>query len=447
MVTYTAQKLSLSQSIDNHLWAARRMASFSQNQDQEREAIRIYKSITHEESMPKCDPSELKELNKKLDEQLAQCIHLFVKSTQTPSTEQDAKSTISEFLSNSKDVEKNFLGFEQRGEKFCFSYESGLKAAILFFRKHTPFAIYKNNRCHSPMRPYPFGIFGYFLDLGRHYNDSFWSGFLETAFYLAAQSPKITTANLSQEEIRPADHPNLHIRYKLLVLETMDSVKKNLNSNPASASYSRIDIICRTYDQLLKDSSRPNQHQNALFIQRGHNPITCMLNMIQKNHFLVAEILDPSNRCPYRKRLANDLLLFRSTGFKIHFDGQQPQVLENRRWYESLGFKYQHFYQAMMAYQRPIREKIGSSISGSMYAFPYIILSILIWILPNPQTWREEGRLNEFGYGCKGRERKIYSAKQLFAELSKKEPLHQSSIKAYLDNFTESASNQSSLVP
>jgi hypothetical protein len=132
MVTYTAQKLSLSQSIDNHLWAAWRMASFSQNQDQEREAIRIYKSITHEESMPKCDPSELKELNKKLDEQLAQCIHLFVKSTQTPSTEQDAKSTISEFLSNSKDVEKNFLGFEQRGEKFCFSYESGLKAAILF---------------------------------------------------------------------------------------------------------------------------------------------------------------------------------------------------------------------------------------------------------------------------------------------------------------------------
>lgn len=64
MVTYTAQKLSLSQSIDNHLWAAWRMASFSQKQDPKIEAIRIYKSITHEESMPECNPSELEELNK-----------------------------------------------------------------------------------------------------------------------------------------------------------------------------------------------------------------------------------------------------------------------------------------------------------------------------------------------------------------------------------------------
>ena len=391
-------------------------------------------------------PPEFRVLREETKKHLSDCARLFELSAHPKEADamgKDSDKIIEAFKKKHPNIEKNFIGQYKPKDDLMFTYQRGLKEAINFFEHNGIFAEYKSYRIAIPHRPFflsPFGIYSWMLNMSRHFNDTYWNGFLETAFYVGAKCPTILDYD-GAGPIEPSYHRNLQVRFQLMVLKAMDRVRLNAGITEHD-DYRDVDpknrtaMICATYHQLIIDSARPNSNDQALLIRKGHNPITCMLRMIQKNHHLTSEILDPENDIPFRKELADALLHFRPSRVRIYFKGTEIDTTTHLRWYESYGKKYEYIFNAFKAYKDKAKSAIGAPGPSWLYAVPYAILCILLWFLPDPESWREEGRLNEFGLGRRGLERIAYSAKQLHKGDAL--PQHRAVIDTYLENFKES---------
>lgn len=360
---------------------------------------------------------------------LDQCAKIFNSKLPNGTTAKNAQ----EFKKANPNVEKNAISLYHKDFDQKFSFQRGMKEAMNFYQHNGLFATYQGYRDAIPHRPIffsPLGVYSWTFQLSRHYNDTFWNGFLETAFYVGAKCPIIDHVD-GYGEIEPSHHSNPHVRYQLMILKIMDRVRESAGQEGAFKTTDPTDrthMICATYHQLILDSARPNTNQHALVMSQGHNPITCMLRMIQKNHHLIEEILniDERNGIPFQKDLANALIHFRPSRVKLDAQGE-PKI--NHRWYESWGLKYERAFKHLKAY----KEKASQDGQGKLYIIPKILLSILLWLLPDPEIWRIEGRLSEFGLDHRGLERIALSAKALYQHNAQDQLPWRT---AYLSNFT-----------
>jgi hypothetical protein len=154
----------------------------------------------------------------------------------------DNYSTINKLY---KDSCPSFKGSRWRftQDDIVFSFEHGVKAAIEFYERNSMHGIVESKRlaimnqpAHLfyiiPLRMIPFA-------LGRvdaHYNDAYWMGFMETAFYVGGSKPKISLnlaggvqGQLMEQDGTGYKNPssNMIINHQLLILATMDEVKKS----------------------------------------------------------------------------------------------------------------------------------------------------------------------------------------------------------------------------
>jgi hypothetical protein len=440
--------------------------SYSQYQEEEKRldtAAEQYRLLSQTESTQPVnlplsaeDTAKFQELRKNTEKHLSDCARIFELSVRPDEDSTlsniEPHEMISSFKTKYPNIEKNFLAHHSRGDDLKFTYQRGLKEAINFYEHNGIFAEHESYRIAIPHRPFllsPFGIYSWMLKLSRHFNDTYWNGFLETAFYIGAKCPSILDYD-DNGPIEPSYHSNFQIRYQLMILKIMDRVRDRAGI-AENDDYSQVDptnrtaMICATYHQMIIDSRRPNSNDQALLIRKGHNPITCMLRMIQKNHHLTSEILDPGNNIPFREELADALLQYRPSRVRINFEGTEIETTANLRWYEVYGKKYEYIVKAFKAYKDKSKSSIGSPGLSWLYVIPYALLSILLWFLPDPEDWREEGRLNEFGLGRRGLERIAYSAKQLYKSKEPITPQHKAHINTYLENFTESSAQRERL--
>ncbi len=348
-----------------------------------------------------------------------------------PSSETDNYSRINKLY---KDSCPPFKGSKWRftQDDIVFSFEHGVKAAIEFYERNSMHGIVESKRlaimnqpAHLfyiiPLRMIPFA-------LGRvdaHYNDAYWMGFMETAFYVGGSKPKISL-NLAggvQSQLMEQDgtgyknaSSNMIIRHQLRILATMDEVKE---SGDLTDCCDRVEIINKCFAKLLADSSLA-QHTPKHIMYHGHSPLTTMLRMIQKNHYLLSEILERKD--PSYHKLKDALCRLPHSRVTLSFP-KGPKVQEtplakiNYRWYEKIGLWYISTHKTMSDFHLQCKNKMGKSLIGLIYIVPWLVLSLVLALIPDPKILKDEGRLNAFGYGKRGAQRTKVSSQAIAEKL------------------------------
>ena len=340
----------------------------------------------------------------------------------------DNYSTINKLY---KDSCPSFKGSRWRftQDDIVFSFEHGVKAAIEFYERNSMHGIVESKRlaimnqpAHLfyiiPLRMIPFA-------LGRvdaHYNDAYWMGFMETAFYVGGSKPKISLnlaggvqGQLMEQDGAGYKNPssNMIINHQLLILATMDEVKK---SGELTDCYDRTEIINKCFAKLLADSSLA-QHTPKHIMYHGHSPLTTMLRMIQKNHYLLNEIL--MRKDPSYHKLKDALCRLPHSRVTLSFrEGQKtPMAQINHRWYEKIGLWYISTHKTLSDFHLQCKNKMGKSLTGLIYIVPRLILSLVLALIPDPKILKDEGRLNAFGYGKRGAQRTKVSSQAIADKL------------------------------
>lgn len=374
-----------------------------------------------------------------------------------PSSEADNYSKINKAF---KDSCPPFKGSKWRftQDNIVFSFEHGVKAAIEFYERNSIHGIVESKRlaimnqpAHLfyiiPLRIIPFA-------LGRvdaHYNDAYWMGFMETAFYVGGSKPKISL-NLAggvQSQLMEQDgtgyknaSSNMIIRHQLRILATMDEVKK---SGELTDCYDRAEIINKCFDKLLANSSLA-QHTPKHIMYHGHSPLTTMLRMIQKNHYLLSEIL--KRKDPSFNKLKDALCRLPHSRVTLSFQkgNEFPLAKINYRWYEKIGLWYISTHKTMSDFHLQCKNKMGKSLTGLIYIVPWLILSLVLALIPDPKILKDEGRLNAFGYGKRGAQRTQVSSQAIANQLKSGNAYDLKQLQDYLWNKMENPDDRNRIL-